>query len=488
MDDEKQNLEEQKSFMQLLKELAETQTTLSKINAQIIIRDGQEQVKEAVDKARENLEDKAKALGVSAKKMEEMYEASKDEKKGILEEYEEALETVSKIYDDGFLNIMETAYGLYQEQEQDTMIEEKETQIKLKQAKKDLARLIKEKKKEIIKATKEGNMDLAKEKIEELDYLSENHEANQLEETNLALQTRREELRKMIEDAEEAIEQHKEDRRKAIEEITIERDNKLAKVSKENFFQKLAGNIFSKFNGSKKFMRTAIDPLKEKVDLIKKETIPQLTDAMNRKSKEFYQKVQEDSEKMQKAVQEKITQHRENKAERKKQIKQFREDTINKAIEMGQSAQNATRNFFETVQFGAETITTMGLNAKDRIVDGTVDKINTAVNMGLDAKDRIVEGTMDKLNEAVTMGINAKDRLIDGTMNKINAANDMRKSAIGKGKRTYRGIIEFGHKKKLGLINRMQRKLNEKQKQLEEKMKTFEEPKEIEENENEPRE
>ena len=185
MDDEKQDLEEQKGFLQLVKELSETQMTLSKINAQIIIKDGQEQVKDAVNKTRENIEGKAKALGVSAKKMEAMYEASKDEKAGILEEYEKALESVRELYDDGFLDIMETSYGLYQEEEQEIMLKQKETQIKLKQAKKDLERLSKEKTKEIIQATKERKMDLAKEKIEELEHLSETHEANQLEETNV---------------------------------------------------------------------------------------------------------------------------------------------------------------------------------------------------------------------------------------------------------------------------------------------------------------
>ena len=460
MDDEKQDLEEQKGFLQLVKELSETQMTLSKINAQIIIKDGQEQVKDAVNKTRENIEGKAKALGVSAKKMEAMYEASKDEKAGILEEYEKALESVRELYDDGFLDIMETSYGLYQEEEQEIMLKQKETQIKLKQAKKELERLSKEKTKEIIQATKERKMDLAKEKIEELEHLSETHEANKLEETNVELQARREELRKMIEDAEKAMDEHKEARKEAIEKLTMDRDNKLAKVSKQNFFQKIAGNIFSKFNASKKFMSTAIEPLRQKIDYIKEETIPQTAEAMSNKKKEFSQKVQDDREKMEKVVRERINQHRERKAERKEQRKQFRKDAINKAIEMGQSVQDTGKRLKENVQDKTETAKIYGMLAKDKVRDGAKDKIETAAIYGMMAKDKVINGTKDKIETAEIYGMLAKD----------------------KGKRTYRGIIEKGHKVKLGLINRMQRKLYEKKKELEEKMQTVEEQKEDNEN------
>ena len=55
MEDQKKQIDEQVDFVQLLKELAETQATLAKIDAQLAIREGKDQVKGVIDATKANL-------------------------------------------------------------------------------------------------------------------------------------------------------------------------------------------------------------------------------------------------------------------------------------------------------------------------------------------------------------------------------------------------------------------------------------------------
>ena len=63
MDEQNKDTEEQIKFTQLLKELADTQVTLAKINAQLAIRESKDQIETIVDSKSKELIEQAKKFG-----------------------------------------------------------------------------------------------------------------------------------------------------------------------------------------------------------------------------------------------------------------------------------------------------------------------------------------------------------------------------------------------------------------------------------------
>lgn len=68
MDEQNKDTEEQIKFTQLLKELADTQVTLAKINAQLAIRESKDQIETIVDSKSKELIEQAKNLEQNWKK------------------------------------------------------------------------------------------------------------------------------------------------------------------------------------------------------------------------------------------------------------------------------------------------------------------------------------------------------------------------------------------------------------------------------------
>ena len=68
MDEQNKDTEEQIKFTQLLKELADTQVTLAKINAQLAIRESKDQLKQLWIQKAKNLLNKQKNLEQNWKK------------------------------------------------------------------------------------------------------------------------------------------------------------------------------------------------------------------------------------------------------------------------------------------------------------------------------------------------------------------------------------------------------------------------------------
>ena len=71
MDEQNKDTEEQIKFTQLLKELADTQVTLAKINAQLAIRESKDQIETIVDSKSKELIEQAKKFGAKLEKIEQ---------------------------------------------------------------------------------------------------------------------------------------------------------------------------------------------------------------------------------------------------------------------------------------------------------------------------------------------------------------------------------------------------------------------------------
>ena len=429
MEEQKNDLDEQIKFSQLLKELAETQATLAKIDAQIAIKEGKDQVKSTVESTKTTLETQAKKFGANLKKVEEDYRNGNEDKKGILEEYESLLEEVNGNYHTLMQDVLEKKAQLEVE-EQENMMGQKKNKIDTRNAEKEFSKQEKLLKAEIIKATKEKRLEDAQQRIAELQDLTENNPVNSMKTVNEELQTRRTEIRGLIEECEKQYEKLMEERKKEIDGLTEDKNNKLAKIPKQNIFQKTIGSIFNKFNGTKKFMKTAVEPLKAKITEIKEEDIPRLKQEIGGKRQQLSDKIQGARTGIEETVKGKVDEYAtklaQNQQKAMESVKNMRNTVIGKADKLGQNV----------------------INTKDNFVQGAKDTKASVVDAIKNGKNAIIQGaksTRDNVTSHVT-------------------------STIDTGKRTFRNVIGKGLQMKMNFIKSAQDRLNEQQKEIEKKM------------------
>ena len=389
MEEQKKQIDEQIGFVQLLKELTETQMTLAKIDAQLAIREGKKQVKDVIDATKNNLESQAKKFGANLKKIEEDYRNGNADKKGILEEYESSLTEINKTYETLMQDALERKSQL-EADEQDIMLEQKQNKIETREARKEYARQEKTLKLEIMKATKEGDLETAQQKIEELQKLTENNPVNSLKVYNEELQTRRTEIRKLIEDVEKEYDQLMEDRKSEIDKVTEDKNNKLATIPKQNIFQKVLGSMFNKFNGTKKFMQSVMGPLQSKVATIKEENIPQIKQMISEKRQEFSKKIRDARVNIEEKVKGKVD----------KDVLTDKKDAIIQGIKDGKDAiVQGARNTKDTAKTKIGQAKGSVVTHVTSAVDNGKRTFRNVIGKGYEAKMNFIQKAQDRLNE-----------------------------------------------------------------------------------------
>ena len=129
MDEQNKDTEEQIKFTQLLKELADTQVTLAKINAQLAIRESKDQIEAIVDSKSKELIEQAKKFGAKLEKIEQEYANQNADREGIVEEFEKRLAEASEEYDKILQDIMEKK-AQFELDENGILLEQKRNKVK----------------------------------------------------------------------------------------------------------------------------------------------------------------------------------------------------------------------------------------------------------------------------------------------------------------------------------------------------------------------
>jgi hypothetical protein len=433
MDEQKSDIEEQMNLIDLMKGLTEAQVKLAKIDAQIALREGKDQVMEIIKTTRQNLEEQAKKFGANLKKVEEEYRSGSKEKKDILEEYEAALTEINENYQILMQDVLEKKSQL-EADEQETMISESQINIDIKNAQKIFKKQDKAIRAEIVRAVKEGRLEDAQQKMDELKYLTENNPINILKAQKESFKATREELRTMIENLENEFEKILCERKAEIDKVSEEKNNKLALIPKQNIFQKAIGAMFSKFNGTKKFVRTVIEPLKEKIATIKEEDIPKIKQKISEKRQDFVDNVVETRVGIKEKVQSRIE---------------------NYALKLAETQQKAVQSV---------------IDMRDSIVEKNTDFKDGIAEKANEVRNGVVEKTTEFADNVKT----AKNNFVNATKEKMDKAKNVVvtnvTSTIDMGKNTFKNTINRGRQLKLNLIIKAQEKLQEKQRQLTEKM------------------
>ena len=305
MDEQNKDTEEQIKFTQLLKELADTQVTLAKINAQLAIRESKDQIETIVDSKSKELIEQAKKFGAKLEKIEQEYANQNADREGIVEEFEKRLAEASEEYDKILQDIMEKK-AQFELDENGILLEQKRNKVKMAAENKEFAKTKQRLEKEIVQALKSGDMSTLQQKTEELKSHIENNPTDISRTHAQELQARREEIKQAIESCKNEYEQIMAERKKMLEEISSNKNKQLMTIPKQNIFAKALGNIFNKFNGTKKFVKGVIEPLKTQIGQIRNEEIPKIKSEIDSKRKTFLDKAVQKRADIEKSVEEKV--------------------------------------------------------------------------------------------------------------------------------------------------------------------------------------
>lgn len=326
-----QNTNDQHSvgnLLKLIKELADIQASNAIITARIFAREGKEQIADKTNQMKNKVMEQAKSYGKKAEDLANTYTNNKEEKGNILQEYQESLEDIQEEYEARMDSIVEEKVK-WQDEEQATMLKEKELKEDRKQIKKtpEYAEQVKQEKaltKEIKQALDEGDLNTVATKNEELKKLKEQNPLLKCDKEIEEVQQSRQEILDVINMCDKEIEECREDRDNSIDEVTADRDNKLAVMKKQNVFQKMAGAILNKMNGVKRFKDNIVAKVEKKIENIRTETIPAIKETVSSKKQQFAENMQE-----------KKTAILDKGRETKEQLMQKAENKLRASIEKG---------------------------------------------------------------------------------------------------------------------------------------------------------
>lgn len=497
MDEQNKDTEEQIKFTQLLKELADTQVTLAKINAQLAIRESKDQIETIVDSKSKELIEQAKKFGAKLEKIEQEYANQNADREGIVEEFEKRLAEASEEYDKILQDIMEKK-AQFELDENGILLEQKRNKVKMAAENKEFAKTKQRLEKEIVQALKSGDMSTLQQKTEELKSHIENNPTDISRTHAQELQARREEIKQAIESCKNEYEQIMAERKKMLEEISSNKNKQLMTIPKQNIFAKALGNIFNKFNGTKKFVKGVIEPLKTQIGQIRNEEIPKIKSEIDSKRKTFLDKAVQKRADIEKSVEEKVEGYAEKLANTQENAVQkvslFKKAMLEYADMAKAKVGETKENMAFTVKDKVEDVQILGLYAQDFAKDKIADtkqmatkaqefisnKVANAKESVAKRKEAILVGFNQKKAQAIQVAQTTKDNVIQfgkdtrgmiitGVDNSKKVVTTYVKDTMEAGKRTYRGIINKGYEIKSNMIEAAQQRLSAQQQEIQQK-------------------
>lgn len=276
---ENQEVQNQKSFWELMKELSEVQKNLALAKG----KQAQAQAKETVENIKNGVDKYVEAASNG-------YKGRKDQVEHVKAEYQELSEMFAEQYKEDM--------DMYNAQRQEVDSEVFDARANLaiqKEKKKELEqnptfvsyqKVIEGYKREIASASKNGDFEKVEAKMNELKYYQADFAKSKIGKQYQENQKYIEELKNKIVKGKEAV--------KAIKEAEAEtnktyRDDKkliagqrstdLAKIEKQGKLKSLIGKIAAKFSGEKGFNKRVLEPIKAKVKDINAK-MPEIAEAM----------------------------------------------------------------------------------------------------------------------------------------------------------------------------------------------------------------
>lgn len=181
--------------------------------------------------AKINLETKAKKFGANLKKIENDYKNNSQEKQGILEEYESAINEIHESYMPIFAEIFQAKSDLSQYKNV-IIVEQLKNKTDLKRANKQSKTKEKLLKKDIIQAAKDADIETIEQKTSELSGLKEGLTVAELENIRDVLKEKRKEVDEVEIALDNEYNKYLNEQQVSIDNANLLKSTQLAKIEK----------------------------------------------------------------------------------------------------------------------------------------------------------------------------------------------------------------------------------------------------------------
>ena len=298
-------VEQEKSVIELLKQIADLEFNNKKVEAIIYDKRGSRLVASKVSEMQECMEEQAKEYGKKLEYDEKTSKLKSAIEANILRNYTLSLEKVNKEFDNKYKTIEEEILKL----------EEKDIELLIKQdyyaarrdEEKEKPEYIEEQelKEEAKEAIEDGNYAKSGKINKRLEAISKINNGTLLEKMSKDIRADRAKLKEEIELLKKEIEKCEQQRRQAIELIGGKKENLLQTadkkyllvLEKQGFLQKAWGMLMNKLNASKRYTQNVTNVLSEKVNNIETKTIPSLSKKLQEEIKQITEDAQKVTEK-----------------------------------------------------------------------------------------------------------------------------------------------------------------------------------------------
>lgn len=362
--EEKQDVQP-KNIAQLMIKLATTQAQIKLVKSAIFM-----------NKQKQTIEGKMKSFKEYAEGQAEKYSQNMEEATKAIEVYKSAIEEAMKQYEEDYLGIMANQ-DFWQDIEVKEMGKEKQLSLDIKEQRK--TKEYKEWKMDVNKIAREikaqaNDPDKVAKLAEELKELKAKDPTLAKQQQLENIKQDRESTSEMIQYYDAELENIKNTRDNKLSELLENKETSLAKIQKQNLWQKLIAKFTSK---SKSFKDNVVTPIMDKATNIKNKKIPQIIENIKNKQEARKLKNQENVKKM----------------------KDFKDKVVDKVFDAKDTTVKlAKKGIRAVVDFGRET-----KKATVRTIEGLGTKI-------ADSKDNIKESlrtavenstqTLEDLNSA----------------------------------------------------------------------------------------
>lgn len=496
-------------ILEMLKELANNQATIVKCNAKLFNIEMENKISGLVKDASDFLSEKRNEFGVKIVKITTEYEGETANVDRILEKYKKRMGQVVDYFNNELKDV--------EEKQSDAQTDFISLAANFIPTVLKAQGKVFEMDKEIVKRAKDVLVDISKGDFEgavvEIEKIKETKTKNQPEEVKTVAKGILEQMKNQLIVIEECKREKANIRERcdnAIDTVKFTKEMALAKVQKQNIVQKVLGSIFSKFNGTKKFIKNAVDPLKNTITEIKDTHIPNIKANIEARMTSFENNLINTKNELANAVAEKVDKYAEKLAIKKEEtlkgIHNAKNEISNGIKDAVDTAKISAMIAGDFINDKAETAQIYGMELGDKVKetikggkDWVADKVETAQIIGMVTKDEIearkeaiIQGAVDLKNSAtekisnaregiIQMAENTKDGVVqvatnvkNGAVNKIVSARDLiirgTTSVKNAGKNTYKAIANMGLQAKMGIITSIQRKLEEQEKQIHQKI------------------
>ena len=334
---EKETQKNTPNFTQMMKELVELQTTNTKLQVAIFVRESREQINSSASNLSQNIQESAKAFGQRAQRYAQKITQKKDKNKhehngeeNITVEYKDILQQINDEFEQEMREILKDKQ-YYELQELRSLhnlyiLKRDRKEIRKSDEHKEDIRKEKELKRDIKIAKENGDdslVDALSYELQVLQYRPMNN-INKLikKEKNVKAG-----CRNGIRACNKRIIKCRKDRLMAIIKANTDKNVQIDKTNKTTVVRRTIDSILNKVNGLNRFKNIVVAPIKQKIETIVNETIPEIKEDIQNRQIDASEKMQE--------IREGAQQIRESVSERIDNVVQGGKQTMDNIIQTG---------------------------------------------------------------------------------------------------------------------------------------------------------